>query len=112
MYSLPLLPGYGPNTNIRSSASTNVPARQSIVSRFSEAEEDGYQGTYFTMPRSPKDGHLLEGGYVVSHSPVETRDVGEGKGGIGTSELEESSDARESLPLLNADTSTDIETGI
>ena len=47
MYHLPLLPGYGPNSNIRSSAPP--PKREGRISvRLSEAEENGYQGTYFT----------------------------------------------------------------
>lgn len=47
MYHLPLLPGYGPNTSVRSSS---APKRKgdSILAHLSEAEENGYQGTYFT----------------------------------------------------------------
>ncbi|KAF6744724.1 DUF155-domain-containing protein [Ephemerocybe angulata] len=56
MYHLPLLPGYGPQTNVRSSApppqpisaSGSAPAfTKSILTRLEEAEETGYQGTYF-----------------------------------------------------------------
>lgn len=56
MYHLPLLPGYGPQTNVRSSApppqpisaSGTAPAfTKSILTRLEEAEETGYQGTYF-----------------------------------------------------------------
>ncbi|TRM63609.1 hypothetical protein BD626DRAFT_402162 [Schizophyllum amplum] len=47
MYHLPLLPGYGPNSNIRSSAPP--PKREGRIStRLSEAEENGYQDSYFT----------------------------------------------------------------
>ncbi|KAI0066852.1 DUF155-domain-containing protein [Artomyces pyxidatus] len=45
MYHLPLLPGYSPSANIRSSP---APAQQTHMSRMDEAEANGYQGTYFT----------------------------------------------------------------
>jgi uncharacterized Rmd1/YagE family protein len=66
MYHLPLLPGYGPDTNIRSSAPGKP---KSFLSRLSEAEENGYQGSYFNSPspKSPRDGY-------ISTSPVNTRD--------------------------------------
>ncbi|TEB34374.1 DUF155-domain-containing protein [Coprinellus micaceus] len=56
MYHLPLLPGYGPQTNVRSSAPPAPPIptegsgaafTKSILTRLEEAEEDGYQGAYF-----------------------------------------------------------------
>ncbi|KXN92159.1 Sporulation protein RMD8 [Leucoagaricus sp. SymC.cos] len=50
MYHLPLLPGYGPNANIRSSAPAPVTQGASYMTALSEAEEDGYQGSYFTQP--------------------------------------------------------------
>lgn len=70
MYHLPLLPGYGPNTNVRSSAPATLIKGQSLLSRLSEAEENGYQGTYFTSTsaRSPSS---LRDGYISSTSPVE-----------------------------------------
>jgi uncharacterized Rmd1/YagE family protein len=64
MYHLPLLPGYGPNTNVRSSAPT-----QSNGADFSEAEEEDYQGTYFTSYETRSPTH---DGYISS-SPVTTR---------------------------------------
>jgi len=69
MYHLPLLPGYGPNTNIRSSVPTN-----SHREDLSEAEENGYQGTYFTShaERSPSS---TRDGYITSPSPVNTRSL-------------------------------------
>ncbi|KAF7309639.1 DUF155 domain-containing protein [Mycena indigotica] len=70
MYHLPLLPGYGPNSNIRSSVPSKLTTGKSILSRLSEAEEDGYQGSYFPAPRSPKEHH---DGYISSSSPVFTR---------------------------------------
>ncbi|KAF9458240.1 hypothetical protein BDZ94DRAFT_1271189 [Collybia nuda] len=73
MYHLPLLPGYGPDTNIRSSAPSKLKTGKSFLTRLSEAEENGYQGTYFSSPaaRSPtshRDGY-------ISSSPVETRNT-------------------------------------
>ncbi|KAH7886839.1 hypothetical protein F5I97DRAFT_1060802 [Phlebopus sp. FC_14] len=86
MYHLPLLPGYGPNANIRSSA----PPRnyKAHLSRLSEAEENGYQGSYFAQPpesgrqvdtdgymtsRTDQDGYTSQtDGYMTSGSPVET----------------------------------------
>ncbi|KZT23692.1 DUF155-domain-containing protein [Neolentinus lepideus HHB14362 ss-1] len=61
MYHLPLLPGYGPNSNLRSSA----PPSQTLLNRMSEAEENGYQGTYFTS-QTPETN---EGGYIQVASP-------------------------------------------
>ncbi|KAJ7173781.1 hypothetical protein C8R46DRAFT_1083954 [Mycena filopes] len=70
MYHLPLLPGYGPNSNIRSSVPAKTTTGRSILSRLSEAEEDGYQGTYFPAAHSPK---AHRDGYISSSSPVFTR---------------------------------------
>ncbi|KAK2461287.1 hypothetical protein APHAL10511_006814 [Amanita phalloides] len=65
-YYLPLLPGYSPNANIRSSA----PKGPSDVSHFSEAEEIGYQGTYFNSPIKRPPRRATRDGYI-STSPVE-----------------------------------------
>ncbi|KAF8887591.1 hypothetical protein BD779DRAFT_1611529 [Infundibulicybe gibba] len=70
MYHLPLLPGYGPNTNLRSSVA-DAPRGKSILSRLSEAEENGYQGTYFSSPA--RSVTSLNDGFVSSTSPVDTR---------------------------------------
>lgn len=72
MYHLPLLPGYGPNSNIRSSVPSHIPGRKSLLSRLSEAEENGYQDTYFAAPESRSPTSLREG-YMSSGSPVDTR---------------------------------------
>lgn len=61
MYHLPLLPGYGPNSNVRSSAPPNPKA---VLSLFYEAEENGYQGTYF----APQEENPRVDGYVTSAS--------------------------------------------
>ncbi|KAF8068759.1 hypothetical protein FPV67DRAFT_1624813 [Lyophyllum atratum] len=71
MYHLPLLPGYGPDTNIRSSAPAHAPPGKSFLSRLSEAEENGYQGSYFSAPIRRRSSELE--GYVSSSSPVDTR---------------------------------------
>jgi uncharacterized Rmd1/YagE family protein len=63
-----LLPGYGPNANIRSSASKRP-------SDISDAEEVGYQGTYFTSPSKRPARRTSRDGYISSTSPVERRDV-------------------------------------
>lgn len=72
MYHLPLLPGYGPNANIRSSVPAPVTQGASYRTALSEAEEDGYQGTYFPQPihRSSVD---MGDGFISSISPVLTR---------------------------------------
>ncbi|KIK52836.1 hypothetical protein GYMLUDRAFT_179651 [Collybiopsis luxurians FD-317 M1] len=69
MYHLPLLPGYGHNANVRSSAPLQTGDGKSIHTRLSEAEEMGYQGSYFTyQPNSSNDD-----GYMTSNSPVDER---------------------------------------
>ncbi|PIL23433.1 hypothetical protein GSI_14744 [Ganoderma sinense ZZ0214-1] len=67
MYHLPLLPGYAAGSNIRSSAPTTSPEGEDPSSGLSEAEEAGYQGSYFTsIEVSTSPG--LEG-YMPSASP-------------------------------------------
>ncbi|THH19135.1 hypothetical protein EW146_g1999 [Bondarzewia mesenterica] len=68
MYHLPLLPGYDPTVNIRASA----PSQDRHLSRMSEAEENGYQGTYFGSVPSDT-AFSLRDGYISSSSPVENR---------------------------------------
>lgn len=72
MYHLPLLPGYGPNTNVRSAAPAKMKTGKSFLAHLSEAEENGYQGTYFTSPAARSATSLREG-YISSTSPVDTR---------------------------------------
>ncbi|KAF9530287.1 hypothetical protein CPB83DRAFT_851313 [Crepidotus variabilis] len=75
MYHHPLLPGYGPNTSIRSSAPPKKPKYGgSKLGYLSEAEENGYQGSYFTAepvrsPTAARDGY-------ISTSPADTRRSG------------------------------------
>jgi uncharacterized Rmd1/YagE family protein len=42
------------------------------VSRLSEAEENGYQGSYFASP-APRSPTSIRDGYVSAGSPVDTR---------------------------------------
>ncbi|KAG6900297.1 hypothetical protein C0993_000270 [Termitomyces sp. T159_Od127] len=64
MYHLPLLPGYGPDTNVRSSAPVTMPNEKSFLAGLSEAEEDGYQGTYFDT-HTPRPSNS-RAGYISS----------------------------------------------
>ena len=71
MYHLPLLPGYDPSVNVRSSVAAKSPGGKSFLRRLSEAEENGYEGTYFAS----EDGEdsFSTDGYIVSSSPLENR---------------------------------------
>jgi uncharacterized Rmd1/YagE family protein len=71
MYYLPLLPGYGPGVNVRSSVPAPVTEG---VSYLSEAEENGYQGSYFTQPAERSEEEMRDG-YISSNSPVFAREV-------------------------------------
>lgn len=55
MYHLPLLPGYGPNANIRSSAAPATQKPDTVVA-ISEAEDNGY--LISSLPSSPVT-HIL-----------------------------------------------------
>ncbi|KAH8987844.1 DUF155-domain-containing protein [Lactarius akahatsu] len=67
MYHLPLLPGYGPAAKVRSSVP--APSHTRRLSRMSQAEEDGYTGSYFVPGRSPENGFWRDDGYIAGHSP-------------------------------------------
>lgn len=61
MYHLPLLPGYGPNLNVRSSVPPSTPGTKALLTRLYEAEENGYQGSYFaphTTDPPQTDGYV------------------------------------------------------
>ncbi|RDX44421.1 DUF155-domain-containing protein [Lentinus brumalis] len=86
MYHLPLLPGYGPGSNIRSSGPPVTPGNDDPASGLSEAEEDGYQGTYFTSMEPPTSPGIE--GFMPSASPeTSTRGVGPSQeiAAVGTS---------------------------
>ncbi|KAG8881582.1 hypothetical protein FRB98_004244 [Tulasnella sp. 332] len=65
VYHLPLLPGYAANVNIRSSPAPT----SSIFTQMSEAEELGYQETYFA-PSSEPERFSLTDGYISASPPV------------------------------------------
>jgi uncharacterized Rmd1/YagE family protein len=75
MYHLPLLPGYGPAAKVRSSVP--APSHTRRLTRMSQAEEDGYTGSYFVPGRSPEDGFSRDGyiaaGSVTSSPPLDRR---------------------------------------
>ncbi|KAF8260817.1 hypothetical protein EI94DRAFT_870653 [Lactarius quietus] len=71
MYHLPLLPGYGPGAKVRSSVP--APSHTRRLTRMSQAEEDGYTGSYFIPGRSPEVGFWRDDGYIAGQSPPTTR---------------------------------------
>ena len=71
MYHLPLLPGYGPDANVRSSAPPKTNDGKSILNALSEAEENGYQGSYF-IHNNEQSVAPHHDGYLTS-SPTDTR---------------------------------------
>ncbi|KAJ8082025.1 Sad1-interacting factor 3 [Marasmius tenuissimus] len=71
MYHLPLLPGYGPEANVRSSAPPKTSDGKSILNVLSEAEENGYQGSYF-IHNNEQSQTPHHDGYLTS-SPTDTR---------------------------------------
>jgi uncharacterized Rmd1/YagE family protein len=48
-YTLPLLPGYNPAVNVRSSLAVTSPGGGSIIHAMEHAEERGYEGSYFPL---------------------------------------------------------------
>ena len=66
MYHLPLLPGYGPAAKVRSSVAALSHTRR--LSHMSQAEEDGYTGSYFIPGRSPENGFSHDG--YIARSPT------------------------------------------
>jgi uncharacterized Rmd1/YagE family protein len=76
MYHLPLLPGYGPAVKVRSSVP--APSHTRRLFRMSQAEEDGYTGSYFVPGRSPEhgfshDGYIARSLSLTSSPPVDRR---------------------------------------
>jgi uncharacterized Rmd1/YagE family protein len=55
MYHLPLLPGYGPGINIRSSAAPAIPipTAEDVVAPVSEAEETAYESGMYLSSSAP-----------------------------------------------------------
>ena len=73
MYHLPLLPGYAPNVNVRSSIPAKTIGGQTIASQIVEAEENGYEGTYFP---TEDDAHIYSDGFIPSLTPDDARNAG------------------------------------
>jgi uncharacterized Rmd1/YagE family protein len=72
MYQLPLLPGYVPGVNVRSSAAAHSPSGESFVADLTEAEENGYEGHYFT-PHAGSSFDTSEG--YIPGSPETARQL-------------------------------------
>ncbi|KAI0322853.1 hypothetical protein OF83DRAFT_1090917 [Amylostereum chailletii] len=72
MYHLPLLPGYGPGSNIRSSAPPPAHDHDHAHATMSEAEENGYQGTYFASSPQGDNAFNTTTGYIAT-SPEDRR---------------------------------------
>ncbi|KAG2109852.1 uncharacterized protein F5147DRAFT_690524 [Suillus discolor] len=70
MYHLPLLPGYGPNTSVRSSAAP-VKEAKLLQKRLAEAEEMAIRED---VPRT-SDGYMTSGSHTESHRPPPRPDV-------------------------------------
>ena len=70
---MPLLPGYGPNVNVRSSAPAKSPGGKSIQSRLFEAEENGYQGGYFPTTSASESEGFIQDGFLPSSPEAVTR---------------------------------------
>ena len=72
VYTLPLLPGYGASTKVRSSPAVKSPGGVSLLERMTEAEEVGYHDGFF--PQVMEEGvqqtdHTRTNEYLLSSSP-------------------------------------------
>ena len=69
VYHMPLLPGYGASTKVRSSPNVKSPGGVSLLERMTMAEDAGYNDSYFPSadPEDPQSNTTLE--YILSHSP-------------------------------------------
>ena len=72
MYHLPLLPGYDPGVNVRSSAPTKTSGGKSFLTALSEAEDNGYEGTYFPPSEAATETFTADG-FIPSSSPGDSR---------------------------------------
>jgi uncharacterized Rmd1/YagE family protein len=71
VYQLPLLPGYGAGTKVRSSPVSKSPGGVSLLERMTLAEDMGYDDEYFpsTNPDDPVVNSTNPSEYILSHSP-------------------------------------------
>lgn len=82
VYTLPLLPGYGASTKVRSSPAVKSPGGVSLLERMTEAEEVGYHDGFF--PQVLEEGAVQTDGtrtneYLLSSSPPQ-----DGQGDVDT----------------------------
>lgn len=86
VYTLPLLPGYGPETKVRSSPAVKSPGGVSLLERMTEAEEVGYHDGFFPLEAvTDENGNevVAEGDgtrsneYLLSSSPPSGQDQGD-----------------------------------
>lgn len=112
VYSLPLLPGYGASTKVRSSPNVKSPGGVSLLERMTMAEDVGYDDSYFPSanPEDPQSTtQPLE--YILSHSPpsiiahgelLSARDVPAGHGDEREQVIEEMQERLEAGDGLEA----------
>lgn len=70
MYNLPLLPGYGATTRVRSSPAVKSPGAVDMLERMTQAEEQGYDDEYFPVETDdPVTAQHDPSEYILSTSP-------------------------------------------
>lgn len=71
VYNLPLLPGYGASTKIRSSPAVKSPGGISMMERMTLAEDLGYNDSYFPVAEETQPAFATSdpSEYILSHSP-------------------------------------------
>ncbi|WVW79325.1 hypothetical protein I302_101293 [Kwoniella bestiolae CBS 10118] len=75
VYNLPLLPGYGASTKVRSSPAVKSPGGVSLLERMTMAEDLGYNDSYF--PREdPSEATPAE--YILSATPPSPNPIAHG----------------------------------
>ena len=87
VYNLPLLPGYGAGTRIRSGPSIKSPGGVSLLERMTLAEDLGYNDSYFPVEENGHGDHRHPGPsshdpseYILSASPPTLLDMESGLG--------------------------------
>ncbi len=100
VYNLPLLPGYGAGTRVRSSPAVKSPGGVSLLERMTEAEELGYHDGFFPTVAEDTPGAVSNDNpneYLLSMtgSPTEGADRLEGMEGMEAA-MEENQRDRES----------------
>jgi len=77
VYNLPLLPGYGASTVVRSSPAIKSPGGVSMLERMTMAEDMGYNDSYFPSNNEEEQHYGTDPNeYILAHSPpVSPRDL-------------------------------------